>query len=51
MARKMVPHGFMIDSGQFKILRRLAFEREITMSQVVRLALDEFFKKQTKRGK
>ena len=53
MAKKMVPHGYMIDQDQYKILRRLAFDQGITMSKFVRDALEQHIKnlkKQTKRG-
>jgi predicted DNA-binding protein len=54
MAKKMVPHGYMIDQDQYKKLRRLAFDQGITMSKFVRDALEQHIKnlkKQTKRGK
>jgi len=54
MAKKVAPHGFMIEPGQFKALRKLAFEKEITISALVRAVLDQYLndlKKQIKGGK
>jgi len=52
MAEKVKNYGFMIFPKQHEALYRLAYKRKVrSMSVLVREALDQYVKKQTRRGK